>query len=300
MLKVHFHTHHDHGIAMHKIAQYLMEYKPDEVEVTSFADCDINIEHIIGDHGISKCAHDKQLISRMKQKKFVLLWYCFERSLDYIKNSKFFNWAFSDATMIYSYLVFENYGFKEQDNVVYGPLGYDHTFFKFDNKIERLSNSIMSTGYIASTECLEEIYNACKQARATMFHVGHNFNWNRIIYRQGEKLTEEQMRLIYASATFVSGLRRGEGFEIPVLEGAACGARPIVFNKSHYQWYKDFAIFIEESNFYEVRDSIYNVLLENINNPNITTSEEERKKIRETFGWDVIAKRFWEEVLRRV
>jgi len=299
-MKVHFQTHQGLGIAMHKIAHFLLKYKPDGVEETSFSDCDITIEHVIGDHWSNNSVHDKQLSARIKQKKFVLMWYCFECSTDEIKTNKFFNWAMENALMVYTTLPLELYGFGERQNVVRGPLGYDHTVFEIDPEVERLNNSIMSTGYVSGTECIEEAYHACKKMGGTLFHVGHNFNWNQIIYRQGEKLTDWQMKTLYCSASFVSGLRREEGFEIPVLEGAACGARPIVFNKPHYNWFRDFAFYIQEGNFREVRDALTNILKQNISNDNILVTEEERKMIRETFAWDVIAKRFWSELLERV
>jgi len=296
MLKVHFYTFHGLGRVMHNIARLLMQYSPDCVEQTDYMNCDVTIEHIIGDHWASPWSQDKQLSERIKHKKFALLWYCFGCPVDQAKGNSFFDWSIENATMIYTSWPFDIYGYGGQPNVVEGPLGYDQTIYQYQPNIQK-RNAIMSTGHVAATECLEEIYAACQQSQFAMYHAGHNFRWDQQTYRHYSNIPDQQMRDLYSHAKYVSGLRRGEGFEIPVIEGAACGARPIVFDNPHYHWFRNFAIYIKENSFDEVRNSIYNIFK---NNTNVLVTEEERKMIRETFAWDVIAKRFWDELLKRM
>ena len=98
----------------------------------------------------------------------------------------------------------------------------------------------------------------------------------------------------FSQCQFVSGLRRIEGFELPVLEGALCGARPIVFDQPHYKhWFKDFAVFIGEGSREEVIDSLESVFRIGA----IPVSENEKALIRERFNWYKIIRGFWERIL---
>jgi len=296
-LKVYFPTFKDLGRAMHNIALQIFKYKPDWVEETKdYNQCDLVIEHIIGDHFSSPFYQDKALSQRIKNKPFVLFLYCFGCPVGHAKNSAFFKWIFDNAKMIHTYLPLDIHGFGGYDNIHYSPIGYNHESYYYSPTIKQ-KKSIMATGYVSSYEAIEEVYSAAQKSNNVMHHVGHNFRWDKKTYKHYEKIPDKTMRDLYLQSKYISGLRRGEGFEIPVLEGAACGARPLVFDNPHYYWFEKFAIFIEESDFDSVRQQIYDII---IRDEDVTVEEETRNYIRETFAWDVVAPLFWQALENRL
>ena len=79
-----------------------------------------------------------------------------------------------------------------------------------------------------------------------------------------------------------------------MIEGALCGARPIVFDRPHYRkWFEEFAVFIPEGSRDQVIDSLHKIF-EGMAVP-MTTAE--KGIILERFNWSRIINSFWKEAL---
>ena len=126
-----------------------------------------------------------------------------------------------------------------------------------------------------------------------VFHVGPVIT-NRPEVDFSNGMADASLAKNYSACEFVSGLRRTEGFELPVIEGLVCGARPIVFDRPHYRhWFENLAVFIPETN----RDGVVNSLSKVFKKGAKPVTKTEIKEARKRFNWEVIVKRFWEKCL---
>ena len=159
-------------------------------------------------------------------------------------------------------------------NFYYAPLGVDSkTFDEFEGPRDLT---------IVVGDSRDESVNEC--IRAAYGNVGH----------LGTGVDDATLALTYSRSEFVSGLRRTEGFEMPVLEGLLCGARPVCYDKPHYRhWFKDLAEFIPEGHPEEVVESLRALFKAG---PRVVTPEE-KESVRFYFNWEHIVKGFWERVL---
>jgi hypothetical protein len=105
-----------------------------------------------------------------------------------------------------------------------------------------------------------------------------------------QNLTDDQVRNVYNQCQWFSVLRREDGFEMPGLEAALCGVRPIMFDTPNYrQWYDGIAEFIPEDNPSKVVGSLKNLLA---HEPRPVT-DAEIAEIKTRFDWKQIAEEFW-------
>ena len=96
-------------------------------------------------------------------------------------------------------------------------------------------------------------------------------------------------REVIVATAFVSGLRRTEGFELPVIEGLFCGCRPVVFNSANYrQWFDGFAEFIEEG----PRGEVLGQLVALFAQPLRPVTPEALERARARFNWETIVRGF--------
>ncbi len=102
-------------------------------------------------------------------------------------------------------------------------------------------------------------------------------------------VSDDDLAGYYSQCLYVSGLRRGEGFEFPAAEGLLCGAKPILFDREHYRkWYDGMAEFIPE----EHRDGVIRSLT-NLFCKYPFVLDEHREKARLLFNWNSIMKEFY-------
>lgn len=316
--RVHFFTFRHLGKAMHNIHKNLVKHCPDWAEIVVDYDlADVTVEHSIGDHWASPFIQDRELSERIRNKDFIMLWHCFSCKFGEGNKNSFYNWVVDNAKMIFTPWPMDLYGFSNRDNIVISPWGYDEdVFYVQDAKRSREGGRIsryrdliseknkkdlvLATGYVAAYECIEELYQACIRANKSLLHLGHNFGWDRKYYYNFQDVSDDLMREFYNRCFLVSGLRRGEGFELPIIEGLACGCRPVVLNNIHYtRWFKEHAIFIKEEDFDGVRDQLYNIL-NNSEKMCIAPGCEERENIRKKFSWNTVAPKFWENLEKRL
>jgi hypothetical protein len=118
------------------------------------------------------------------------------------------------------------------------PLGYDPKKFYQDPNVPKVYDAIV-TGFVdgGTGEVLSDVW----RAGGHIAHVGENLRlgagYNHFVNISDKKLCE-----LYQQSKYVVALRYVEGFELPVIEGYACGCRPIIFDLPCYtHWFGDFS-----------------------------------------------------------
>lgn len=159
------------------------------------------------------------------------------------------------------------------DNFYHAPLGVDPTIFK-ETLSERTCKIVVGDNRDESVrECI-------LAAKGNVFSLGSG-------------ITDNELAKVYSKSEFVSGLRRKEGFELPVLEGLLCGARPICYDKPHYRhWFGDLAEYIPEAHPMDVSASLAKIFSREVRR----VTFEEQNEVKERFAWQPIVEGFWERI----
>lgn len=281
--------------AMTRVARALTEYAPLHVQITKNPiDADLVMLHVIGYHEAVK---DIDLLVKRGQ-QFGIIQYCL-RSTEKPSTA---SWApiWAEAQVVWSY--YDLRGATEEDalfidaepNWYISPLGVDtRVFYPVQPPRER-EFTILTSGYVAESECVNEAATAVHRVGGYQFHLGPNLNFNGTRVRHELGISDQQLADVYRSSQFVAGLRRGEGFELPAAEGLLCGARPILFDRSHYRrWYDGFAEFIPEGSPDEVTDAL-EALFRKGPRP---VSHAELLAARDVFDWETLVSGFWEKAV---
>jgi len=228
------------------------------------------------------------------------------------QNKSYFNDFFSNPLlkMTYTFHPLEILGYtnpNQNTRHIYAPWGFDEEIFNIDDVKavnSKRDNTIICFSFYDS-EHLSEIYDSCRLTGGKMLHTDFRFHQ---FLRQGrvfdekyhmfkEWISDEELIKWYLSCKFVSGTRSGSGFELPIIEGAVCGAKPICFDSIYYRkWFNEFALFIPEGE-YDI-DMTNNVTKIFNNSENTKMTVNEIKEVRNKFGWQTIATNFWKEVLQ--
>ena len=177
-------------------------------------------------------------------------------------------------------------------NFYHAPLGVDGDKFK-DFDLERnYIIGIHSKGW--SRESMREVVAAAREVGKTVLNFEDEKDYGEGVEYTGRiKDNDLKMAYHYSKCKYVSGLRRPEGFELPVIEGLMCGARPIVFDLPCYrQWYDGLAEFIPS----EGRAVIIPALVELFKKDPKPVTEEEKELVKEKFNWEKIARGFWKRI----
>ena len=224
---------------------------------------------------------------KIRCSKYIVLFHC--RGEWSEENIKDYLPIFEGAMFVYSHQDLK----KELPNSTFkfrlGPWGTDDSKF-FEVGLVR-DFKIMNTGMVASTEGIEECLKACDEVNGKQVHVGRNFGFKSANYINAYGVTEEAMTNLYSRSEFVSGLRRIEGFEKPVIEGLLCGARPICFDRPIYRyWYEGIAEFVPEGDF----DTVKNALVEIFKKGPRPVTDAEKSMAIKRFGWKNVACDFWD------
>jgi hypothetical protein len=157
----------------------------------------------------------------------------------------------------------------------HSPLGVDTKLFT-DMGLERVYDIFKG---FHRNETLHQIDEAARLAHKTA------------IATKG--VSDEELVLTYNQCKYISGLRKIEGFEMPVLEGLLCGARPICYDRKHYRdYFGDLVEYIPET---DKADIIYHLVQILQKEPRPVTIEE-KNLVRKKFNWATIIKGFWERI----
>lgn len=173
------------------------------------------------------------------------------------------------------------------------PLGADEEVFY--PMASPKGYTALTTGYVAETEAIWEVYLAARQVGGDVAHVGGLGSPGGGFFRY-ENVSDDTMRQLYNSSRFVSALRRGEGYEMPGVEALFCGVRPIIFDRPDQDWFRPYSITIREGSF----DTVYNQLVRVFSDEPEPISPEERAEIVGLLSWEAIARRFWARLLETI
>jgi len=212
------------------------------------------------------------------------------------KNKSTTDWIelWKKANVVWSYYDIKKLckedGIKPDFNFYYAPLGINGVFKKH-NLAKKYIIAISSKSY--TTESARECIIAAEHYKKRIFNVGPKIS-QRPSIDCAAGISDEELSKKYSQCEYVSGLRRKEGFELPIIEGAVCGARPIVFDKPHYKkWFKDFSIFIPENSREKTILSLKNVFSKKPK----PLADREIGKIKSTFSWEKIIDGFWKKMI---
>lgn len=272
-MKVYLAPRADLSQGIHRVAQALRTYAPDWATVVDDPEqADFRIGHVIGIHGMQEW---------VARGPYALIQYCYSTA-----GGSTDEWQalWADAKAVWSY-----YDLRSVcPRFLHRPLGVGRIF---QPSVPARKRFIIGTsGYVADTECVMECYGAAQAVGAMQFHLGPNLNFGPgVIFAHG--IPDAQVAEFWSQCSFVAGLRRCEGFELPALEGLMCGARPVMFDAPHYrQWFNDFAEFIPEGSPREVEAS----LTELFSRPVRPVTAIERAEAARRFNWKQLATEFWE------
>lgn len=180
-------------------------------------------------------------------------------------------------------------------HLYYAPLGVDGETFRLPPRESR-DVGILTTGYVSGpkAEAIEECALAAHRAGVSTVHLGPSQvsgmtatvpGWSAV-----SGIDDNELAALYGRCRWVSGLRHTEGFELPVLEGLASGARPICFDLPCYrQWFGDHAVYVKECAGDELVDRLAWIMSE----PPTPVTHLERDAIIAKFDWRVIGAGFW-------
>jgi len=274
--------------AISRIERALKKYAPDSIQFVNNEDeADLVVIYAFGQR--------RKIWWRVcdlikKNKKYAIVQIAI-RSTTNPKTSDWLN-IWRNAKLVWSYYNLQDLFIEDREdwlkeakiipysfNFYYAPLGVDPEVFKETKQKKRY---IITVGNNRN-ECLKEVVDAVIEP------------YKDNIFILGGGIDDKLLADVYSKSQFVSGLRRIEGFELPVIEGLLCGARPIVFDKPHYrEWFDGLAIFIKEEKREKVTKSLMEIFKDVKNMEPV--SEEQKQLVRERFNWETIIKGFWERI----
>lgn len=274
---------------LERISSAVIRYAPSTVEFTDTIDgADLVILYAWG-----RLHHLEMQIESLKKlkKKYVML----QIGVKTTRNRTAAEWMplWRSADLVWSYLDLPGYckveGNTPDFNFYYSPLGLDDGFRKAPVRKKYI---IASNGLGYTTESARECILAAHRVGRKAFHVGPIIT-NRRHVEFSNGMTDAELAKKYSQCEFVSGLRRGEGFELPVIEGLVCGARPILFDRPEaHQWFDGLGIFIRETK----RASIINNIEKVFRRGPVPVTNAEITETRGRFNWKPIIEGFWERI----
>lgn len=311
------------SLAMHRVALALRAAAPEWAEMVKDREaCDVAVHHVIGLTGL----RELMAADRAGGRRSALVQYCLRTTED----SRAETWLpiWRDAALVWSYYDLEKYVAQADIRALleavgradisyrsptlaelaaskpwpepealaapvgfhfyHAPMGVDGGIFYPAAGSKKFT--VGTSGYVAESEAVRECYDAAvARTGGRMFHLGPN-------QRLGEGVTyahhipDAKLAECWSACRYVAGLRRGEGFELPALEGLACGARAVCFDAPHYRdWFGEHAEYVPEADAAAVTDALEALF----RGPYRQVTPQERDHVARQFSWARIAEGFW-------
>lgn len=285
--------------AMGRVSRALARYAPKGVEIVK----DVNQADVVLLHTIG-FPETEENVARLVAagKQFVIAQYCLRST----QKPKVQDWLplWQQAEFVWSY--YDLCQASREDGVdlldptikdfgfYYSPLGVDPYMFT-PPRSENRPFTILTSGYVAESEGVNECVEATKRLGKSLFHLGPSGVAVGPHVTNGFNISDEELAMRYGQSQFVAGLRRCEGFEMPAAEGLLCGARPVMFDRPHYRaWFEEFAEFVPEKAGAFVVQALERTFAAGAR----PVTPQERLSAVKQFSWDRIAGDFW-RLLRR-
>lgn len=279
------------SFAMERVADALERHAPSGVEIVKRPRlADLQLLHVVGD--------GSDALSHLEAPSYAVAQYCFgtvsrdEREDPASRLAALWN----DAKLIWSYYDIADVT-PEHVPFYLSPLGVDDAFKSLDGRPMR--TLVMTSGYVSGpgAEAIEEVARAAHVLGLPVQHLGPSSVKGMTFYprmwQAVDHISDSRLADIYRRSLWVSGLRHVEAFELPVIEGLCCGARPIVFDRPDMRrWYDGHAVFVRECSGEELVDQLIIAMREGP----WPVHEPERQWALQTFDWATIARGFWEHL----
>lgn len=279
-MKVYLHPTGTHSKAMVRVACALVKYAPKGVSfVTRPAYADVQVLHVIGQDALQ---YDLP-------REYVVIQYCYQTAGGSLNQWQDF---WSKSRFVWSYYDLDVKGVP----FYHSPLGVDSDTFTIQDLVR---TSVMTSGYVSSDigEPIEDVAVAAESLGLNTIHLGPNYIEGMKYYPRGFRaylnVPDAKVAKLYNQSLWVSGMRYVEGFEMPVIEGLACGARPICFDRPDMRkWYNGNAVFVPEAKGLELQGILKEVMQ---SSPQAVTNAE-RESVVAKFSWPEIAHGFWQHM----
>jgi len=281
---------HGLSLAMHRVAQALEATAPEWATLVRDRDAaDVAVHHVIGLTG-----WDEALAAgRARGQRFAWVQYCLRTTEDSRPEAWLPMWR--EAALVWSYYdLAAHVGAADGDDLPFrfyhAPMGVDGRVFSPSWRGH--AYEIGTSGYVAESEGVREACEAVRRVGGRQFHLGPDLGFGPEV-RWATGLTDGAVASYWSACRYVAGLRRGEGFELPALEGLACGARAVCFDAPHYrEWFGEHAEYVPEAAADEVADALERLL----RGPYREVTRAERDHVAQAFDWASIATGFWQEL----
>ncbi len=278
-----------HSRAMLRVATALATYAPPSIQIVDDPrQSDFRVLHAIGP-GLFDGIDENQ--------PHAVIQYCLKSAG---MDEMYWSLVWQRAHLVWSYYDMSDFGGNTLFNFYHAPLGVDPAFAQKKLNGQARDIGIMSSGYVShpAAEAISEVAWAGFAAGKRVLHLGPSKVEGMITTPPGwmsvMNVNDEALAEFYSHTEWVSGLRHVEGFELPALEGLACGARPILFDRPEMrQWYDGHATFIPECDGQDLVERLTDVVQQTA--PSV--SEKERAQVLHDFAWERIATGFWEKLL---
>lgn len=277
---------------MLRVARALETYAPPEISITARAEAaDLVVLHTIG---TDTWPIAKALLEAGKS--YAVMQYCL-RSTQAPDTGRWLSfWANAAAVWTYYDLpeAMAEDGIEADGLPFYhAPLGAEpEIFYPTITALQRYG--ILTSGYVAESECIAEATEAAARAGRQVFHLGPPMDCHGPHVTQRLGISDGALQAAYARSDYVAGLRRCEGFEMPAAEGLLCGARPLMLDRPHYRaWFEPWATFVPEAD-YETTTAAIAAVLEEGPRP---LTDEEIEAATERFNWQPLVAGFWRRIL---
>lgn len=275
--------------AMHRVAKALAHFAPKGIEIVSDPSrADVQVLHVISPGSIERW---------LSTDRYAVIQYCCSAEagsdgVNVLTKPGAYTKLWNAAILIWSYLDLS--GLAGNTPFYLSPLGVDPVFSPSNNHTPVRDIGVITTGYIdgPGAEAIQDVATAAELCGLSVIHIGPRIlrypskSWSNM-----EGITDRELVKLYRRAKWVSGLRHIEGFELPVIEGIVCGARPMVFERPDMRrWYSEFARFVPESS----GDKLVSSLVDVFRSYEYVSLVEQRIATAR-FNWSYIAKGFWDQ-----
>ena len=275
--------------AIKRVANAVKKYSPKKIEFVETEDqADLVILYVFGLRRHVRY-HTERLLK--KGKKYAIAQLCIRSTPNPVTTD--WNSIWESAKVVWSYYDLKRLCKEDKNpvkfNFYYAPLGVDATIFMHNPIRHKFLIAGTGSGNRYSRECKLEVIQAAEEAGGNVFQLGSGERGPHIAYSNG--MPDEMLAAYYNRCDFVSGLHRIEGFELPVLEGLLCGARPICFDLPCYRrWFGSLVEYIPED--LNVVENLYKIF---IKGPRPVT-EKEMRLVKRRFNWKKIVRGLWKSI----
>jgi hypothetical protein len=274
--------------AISRIADAVKKYAPAGVEfVESEEEAELVVIYV---HGFRRAVWYQTGRLRDQKKKFAIVQLCIRGT----PNPKTEDWIpiWREAKVVWSYYDLPALCQEDGNDVIFNfyhaPLGVDPEIFRETPAERKFLIASTGTGRGWNKESKNQVLAAAEGK--PVFQLGFGQNEQNVTYSNG--IPDAELAKYYSQCRYVAGLRRIEGFELPVIEGLLCGARPVCFDRPHYDyWFGSLVEYIPEDG--AITENLRKLFTQD---PRSVT-DEEKAYVRKNFNWNKIIGDFWCEIL---